>query len=343
MKILIITVYNSYNFGSLLQAKKLFKLVSQYGDVSFYDSRTRSLFKLFVHKARRTIVKKERLSDIIKGPCFEYGEMRRLKKCWTSLRHTKSCTNSDVVILGSDEIWNLTRDVCRHPEYWGGGLYVPKIAYAPSINNTQIENLNNYPEYIEYLNKIDFISVRDNHSRDVVGAFCDKPVEVVLDPTLLYKPEAVEFRYPKPYIAVYLFEGSLDEEDKRTIIQFARSRNLDLVSAGQYINWCDYRVHSVHGNPFFIYENAQYVITNTFHGTAYAINYNVTFAAFVKKKTKVVDMLNQLRLEDRIVHKPADLETILSNPIDYCGINLLLEIKREESLNFIKSAFGEMK
>jgi hypothetical protein len=76
---------------------------------------------------------------------------------------------------------------------------------------------------------------------------------------------------------------------------------MPIVSAGQFINWCDKCVHSRKGNPFFIFKNASYVFTNTFHGTAFAINYETQFVSFCKAKPKITNMLMQFGLQDRIV------------------------------------------
>lgn len=338
MKITIITVYNSHNYGSFLQAKQLYHTLSAYGDVWFYNSHSRKITKTFLRKVKKIITTNVYFLHIIKGTFFEFNEMLRLKQCWNSLPNYDGNIETDIICLGSDEIWNINRKECRYPIYWGAGIESYKVAYAPSINNADEVDFDKAPEYINYLKKVDLVSTRDKHSKSIISKLSNKKIEIVLDPTLLKSPKTVEFHYKKPYIAIYLFYGTLTKDEKNEIVDFARKRNLDLVSAGQYISWCDHCTHSHNGDPFYIYKGAEYVITNTFHGTAYAINYNAKFVALVRAKTKVIDMLKQFELFDRIAQRPEDIEKILNNNINYSRVNQILQRNRTISEKFIKDA-----
>ena len=341
MKIAVITVFNSHNYGSFLQARALGEALRSYGDVTFYNSKTRNNFKIFIGKAKRTIKFREKLSDILKGPFYEFKEWLQIRKCWKSLSSSTEIGHSDVVALGSDEIWNITRAVCRFPVYWGGGIDAFCFSYAPSVNQSTVEDFAAYPEYIDYLRQIDRLSVRDTHSQKVITELAQRKAQIVLDPTLLQKPKEETFRFDRPYIAVYVFEGSLGKEDQNRIIRFAREKGMPLISAGQFLNWCDHCVHSRDGNPFFIFKDAAYVITNTFHGTAYAINYEAQFISFGKAKPKIKSMLAQFGMEDRIVDKNATINEIADKTIDYSVINDRLHTLREQSLAYIESAIDE--
>lgn len=335
MKISIVTVYNSHNYGSLLQAKQLCKTLKKYGDVSFYNSHSRKLTKTFLRKSKKIITTSSKIGDKVKGPLFELAEMRILSECWKKLPSNESCKDSDVVFLGSDEIWNVTRAACRYPVYWGANISSFKISYAPSVNITTVEDMNKNSEYINYLKEIDCVSVRDSHSKEVIGHYLQEEPAVVLDPTLLYPPEEHDFDYGKPYIAVYLFYGALKNHEIEEIKKFAKEKNMPLISAGQYISWCDLSVHSHNGDPFYIYKNAQYVITNTFHGTAYAINHNTRFVALVKGKTKVEEMLKQFGLSNRILSDISELNNVMETQIDYNTVNEKLNNWRDKSLKYI--------
>ena len=338
MNISIITVYNSHNYGSLLQAKELRRALENFGVVSFYDSHSRKLIKTFLRKSKKIIITSGNVIDKVKGPLFELSEMKKLQQCWKSLPSSESCEGADVVAIGSDEIWNVTRAACRYPAYWGANISAFKIAYAPSVNTASLADMNRNQEYIKYLKEIDCVSVRDKHSKEVVGHYVQDEPQIVLDPTLLYPPEQFDFGYKKPYIAVYLFYGSLKTEEITEIKNFAKKKNMALISAGQYISWCDLSVHSRNGNPFFIFKNAEYVITNTFHGAAYAINYNTRFAAIVKGKTKVEELLEQFGLANRIVSDVSEFEKLMETEIDYETVNKLLNSYRSQSFDYINDS-----
>lgn len=338
MNISIVTVYNSHNYGSLLQAKQLQRALEKYGIVSFYDSHSRKLIKTFLRKSKKIIATSENVIDKVKGPIFELCETKKLQQCWRSLPSSESCEEADLVVLGSDEIWNVTRAVCRYPVYWGANISAFKVAYAPSVNTASVADMQINQEYIQYLKEIDCVSVRDKHSKEVIGHYIQNEPRIVLDPTLLYPPEQYHFDYKKPYIAVYLFYGSLKTEEITEIKNFAKKKNMALISAGQYISWCDLSVHSQNGDPFFIFKNAEYVITNTFHGTAYAINYNTRFTAIVKGKTKVEELLEQFGLSNRIVSDASEFEKIMEAEINYETVNELLNLYRSQSFEYINES-----
>lgn len=341
MKIIIITVYKSLNFGSYLQSKQLQKSALKYGEVCFFDAHTRKMGPPFLRKIKRIIKDSPSNINIIKGIIFEIKELISLHKCWNSLGSSQSLDKFDVVILGSDEIWNIERPSCRNPIYWGKNIDAFKISYAPSVNNASEKALINNPEYINYLNGIDRVSVRDRHSMEVLRQFLPEKPLIVLDPTLLQKPDHIDFNLKKPFIALYLFTNTLSEDDIKHIINFSKEKDMPLISAGQYISWCDGSVHSFEGNPFYIFENASYVITNTFHGTAYAINYNTAFVSFAKGKTKIFELLDQFGLGDRIVDDSSDLCKTMAQEIDYANVNFIMKKWRDESLKYIDESIKQ--
>ena len=345
MRIGIITVYNSHNYGSYLQASCLKRELEQFGDVVFYNSKSRGLIRSYLRKIKKIVKSKVRNLDIVKGALFELVEMFRLKKCWSSLNSTLVTDGIDVAVLGSDEIWNLGREVCRYPVYWGANILAYKIAYAPSINTANKGDIDQFPDYINYLKYINNVSVRDTHSREILASYLNSEPKIVLDPTLLFPVttwtnEATCFK-DKRYIAVYLFYGSLSTEEINAIIGFAKKKHMPLVSAGQYISWCDYSVHSKNGDPFWIFKSASFVITNTFHGVAFAINHSTQFVALVKGKTKVEGLLEMFELSNRIANNPTDISIILDTSIDYYNINHTLIRYRKMSRQYLLDSFTE--
>lgn len=341
MKSTIITVYNSHNFGSYLQAKQLYVTLKQYSEPVFYDSNTRKIYKLLYRKCQKVIKNRLVFADIFKGVFFEIVEAVNTKRCWRSLPSVKKIdSKSDVYFLGSDEIWNIRRDICRIPVYWGAGLDGYKVAYAPSVNNATIEDIKEYPDFVNYLKDINKISARDVHSQETISYFIGCMPELVLDPTMLAEPEKIDFDFNEPYIAVYVFGETLKKDDIQAIKKFSEQTKMPLISAGQYISWCDLSVHSREGNPFYIFEKAAFVITNTFHGTAYAINYNCQFAAFAEGKKKIIELLDQFGLINRCVDTFSTLEYLYNKEINYTLTNDILRKLRIDSTQYIEESIS---
>lgn len=333
LKIIITTVFNSNNFGSFLQARELKKTLNGY-DTAFYDSRTRSQRATLINHIKKLIKHTKSIGHILRGTIFEIAETIKLYRCWHSLPHTKKTENRDVMILGSDEIWNLSRKRCRHPIYWGDGFDGYKIAYAPSANQTTEEEFRRYPEFLSYLNRIDDVSVRDSSTAGLIAATAGQQPPVVLDPTLLRDPQPLRQKKLRPYIAVYFFYERLKKEEVAEIRDFADRHGYLLVSAGQYISWCDRSIHSIKGNPFYIFENAAFVITNTFHGTAYSINYRKQFASFANSN-KVLGLLEEFGLQSRAVTEERSLESIFRQRIDLSDLEEKISEKRVFSTEYL--------
>lgn len=343
MEISIITVFGSYNHGSYLQALNLSKALSKYGNVQFIDYNTRqwNAFRTAYRRTKLFLRSSGQYNKFAKIACFEIREAMIIKKLWKKTVHSDKFSG-DVCVLGSDEIWNIKRSVCRYPVYWGDGIACPKIAYAPSINNSTDVEFEKNAQYITYLNNIDSISVRDRHSQEVLSRYTKKRIAGVLDPTLLFDAEKVEFQNEREYIAVYSFIGQIPKEAQQKLITFARKNNLDLIATGQTVTWCDKTLHSREGNPFSVYKNAKYVVTSTFHGTAYAINYRKNFIAFAKGNQKIKALLSQFGLSDREAHHSDDIEMLFNSEIDWQSVNQRLAELRKESFDYLEKAFESL-
>lgn len=290
MKISIITVYNSYNYGSFYQAYALYEVLSAYGDVSFLNTKSRSLFREFLRRIRSSIKEKN-----IKLLLFEIKKFLWLIHSQKKIKKSKKC--NDIVFFGSDEIWNLGRKEMREfPIFWGEGIEAErKIAYAPSVN--AIEDCNEDGRILSFLENIKrfySLSVRDEFSRNWLKSRTDKEISMVLDPTMLFTKEKylrkikrVTNRKREKYIAVYLYSYSEREKAYMYLIKrFANKYGYKIVSAGEYSEIADEIYLKIGDCPFAVYEEAEYVFTNTFHGTVFAINMRKPFVCFADGKTK---------------------------------------------------------
>lgn len=84
-------------------------------------------------------------------------------------------------------------------------------------------------------------------------------------------------------------------------------------------------------------KNASYLVTDSFHGSAFAINYGVQFMEFFPESTwtRNKNLLELFDLENRIITNEFD-EVILYNPINYDMVHKKLEKLRSNSLNILK-------
>ena len=88
------------------------------------------------------------------------------------------------------------------------------------------------------------------------------------------------------------------------------------------------------------FAHAEYIIASSFHGTAFAVNFNIPFYSFVKSRrsnnSRIIDLLSDLQLSNRIVNDnelPSKVDWL---SIDFTKANEILEMKREESIGYLK-------
>lgn len=340
--ICIVTVYKSPNFGSILQAKVLRDLLLQYDDdVRFVDGNFRPWVYWFQIKS---IIRSIFRLEFKKVWYFSYKIVHNyfLWKSFPSIRLSKlRCTENLTFVFGSDEIWNLNRNVCRIPVFWGEGLRGRMVSYAPSINNSTLEQIMSNESFKKNIKKFEYLSTRDEYSKKVLENIYGRPISLVLDPTMLksidYYNSSCYKKLPFKYIAVYCFE--IGENDINNLKRFAEEKNLKIVLLSTCSSWSDLDVCVETDNPFLYYCDADYVVTNTFHGTAFAINFCKPFVSIARNNKKVTELLTQFNLKDRMVSSFAyeELCDKLNSQISIENIvGPILEDGRKKSMAYIK-------
>lgn len=346
MNISIVTVYNSLNYGSFLQAYALKTYLESLGhNVSFLETKARNPLKQTI----RSTIKKALKLDI-KGARFQvkkYINFDKVIKEFKLCKNNESSLNSqDIFIFGSDEIWNISReDFRKYPIFMGVGIKNKRlISYAPSINTTKIEVINQNSYVKDALNRFDKISVRDNYSYTTLKNVIEKDMEIVLDPTFLIdKSVYLQTEHSvnnDEYILVYSYGHNMNEARVKRIKEFAKTKNLKLLSVGFDLEWCDECV-SVSPFGFLSYiKNAKYIITDTFHGTVFSIIYNKNFVTYGENNTKIGEITNQFKINSRNIESNMKLEDILNENIDYQSVNEMIEIYKERSIKYINESIN---
>lgn len=321
-KIGICTLYFSNNFGAILQAFALQETLLNMGyDVEF--------IKLKEFPTDKNHINIEKFNDSKK-------HLKIAKNLYNS-----ELDSYDAIIVGSDEMWNLKNDSFEHlDEYFGYNFNCDKIiSYAPSGNGTS-------PTFFKefYANKnINFdtftnISARDLKTKELVNTISGRNAELVLDPTLLIENFEKYAKFPskdfKDYIIIYGYNFNDDEITK--ITSFAKKHNKKIYSIGFQKDWCDTLTADIFEFLGYI-KNADYVITNTFHGTLFSLILEKEFAIFSKSNNKVEDIMDRLQFQDRDAMEVKDLDKIFEQKVNYEKINTLKSKYREISLNYLKN------
>ena len=345
-KVYIVTVFNSLNSGSYLQATSLYKAISNLGyDVSFLDTGARNLLK---QAAKESVFMLKKIN--IKAALGKFKQAKALNRDLKEYKVTKLADLTDVnenaYVLGSDEIWNVARpDMSKYPIFWGKGLPLERcISYAPALNTAKKENLQKFDFVKEALEKLHAVSVRDRYSYDLLKNETDREIAEVCDPTILIAPEEYNKLKKtvkiKDYILVYLYAKAFRNEEKEELIRFARENNKKLVAFGSNFNWCDINVNGSPSDFISYIAGADHVCTGTFHGTLFSALLGKNFAVF-GNKTKVNELLNRFGLKDRKADAN-NLKRVFESDYDHAKLAETIAQLRTSGLQYLEKNLREI-
>ena len=346
MKIGIVTVFFTENCGSVLQATALAEKLNQNGDeVYFIDTRNRLSGhspKRLIKSCVKALLKKESPLGVIS----KYMDFNKyLNKNFSIV---KSDTLLDLVVIGSDTVWDinskyflLSKDI-----FWGRNIKCKNIStYAASIANSGYKQLDflEYPELC--IKEYNLVSVRDRYTKEYVDRYLTTPATLVCDPTLLHSKEHYQKKCNQKcnykYILLYLFDEPTGVVTK-SIRYFASQNNCRLVSLvcmGKRLSCADVYIEATIDNFLSYFNNATYIVTNTFHGTVFSTIFNKNFVVLDYKKMKIYDFLCDLGLLGRLTDDK--IEELLNMPIDFKQTNLYLTKLRHTSENYINRLLKE--
>lgn len=283
----------------------------------------------------------------------------------TKIRHSKAyytldgiCEADlpyDVYIAGSDQIWNYihTDRLDVYFLMFANRFKARKISYAASISIYDIpENLRE--KYREYVGNIDVLSVRELQGADLIRKYCRREAEVVLDPTFLLsktdwqKEVAREVPVEGKYVLIYTLSGS--PHIRAMAKEIARRLGYRVVNIKS--NYTEEKKdeirHLYEVGPrewVGLFGKASYVITDSFHGTAFSINFNIPFFTLMNPNSmmnsRVLSLLKIAGLENRIIYDdPTSCKVPEDLRLDFTPVNDRINLWREKSLAFIRSALG---
>jgi len=245
----------------------------------------------------------------------------------------------DWIVVGSDQVWNL--DLTKHDmtyflDFVDGKK---KGAYAPSVGMAAYSN-EDQKSIRELLKDFSFIGVREKNAIDIVQPLTSCPVHWSLDPTfLLCKDEwAALAKLPKK--KGYIFELCITKNPEIKIVAESLSQKtaLPIIEYGGLRK----RVPSAKRMPHPSADtwlgylmNADYVITDSFHGVAFSINLNKEFYVIpTGAVTRMHSVLGLFSLEDRLITEVEELN--FDKKVDWISVNQKLNESRTECKEWLE-------
>ena len=264
----------------------------------------------------------------------------------------------DAVITCSDQLWS--------PSGLGTGFYnlmfvpdeVLKISFASSFGVNQIPK-GQRKKTKEYLERIEYISMRENQGAEIVKELTGREVPVLMDPVFVYTMEEwkeivpEEKVYEFPYILCY-FLGD-NEDYRKRVEEFAKKQEMKIVAINFCNSFIEYDKHfgdvvpyDVNPDRFLnLVRNATYVCTDSFHGAAFSIINEKRFAIFnrypnnsvVSKNSRIDSLCTNLALRKVRANGSSNLENVLLCDIDYVDVKNRLNIYVNNAKEYLKTVF----
>lgn len=371
-KIGILTYHKSINYGSVLQAFALSKLLKRKGfEVEIIDyepASYNSQYRIFekttsVHNVAANI-RRLLIFDILWKQKTSFENFRKKYLPLSKKRFTAQNSASDfedlydVVICGSDQIWNVRAKDCDPIFFLPGAQKYKKIAYAASINTATYNEERCNETLCKDILDFKYISIREHSGAEKLAAFLnsDKEIKVQPDPSLLQEKNTFEEiasgRIVKvPYIFMYCanYQEStiraaqkISERLHKPVYTVLVCRSATQISR---LKKAGIRIIRDKNRPedFISYiMNADLVLSDSFHGTAFSIILEKTFYSindFINGKfvndERICNILSELGILERYV-KETDVEKInLNKEINYSVVT-------QKRMQFARAAVADL-
>lgn len=232
---------------------------------------------------------------------------------------TKLNKKYDFFITGSDQVWNPYYEGANPFYYLGFAEKNKRIAYAPSFGVDHIpESIEK--EMNEWIDNFDSISIREKVGQKILKQKFKRESQLVCDPVFLLEKKEWEKiiptknKYENDYFAIYLL-GKKTVETKRKIKKIEKITGLK----GIDIYTADSPKSKFLGPIEFLecIKNSKFLITDSFHGTAFSIIFNTPFVIVdrnEKNKTKKYKMNNRIdNLISLLNAKNRNIDYLLNN------------------------------
>lgn len=376
-KIGILTFHYTNNYGGVLQALSLQKTLELKGynvEVINYvpsSSRivriltnlgiTKNLFKnraenfSIINIIKKIIIMKRHSETIMeKFDRFREYEMKISKKVDEKSIGT-ILNNYDLIIVGSDQIWNPSQR--KRPEYFldfGDRFKGKKISYAADSTIKEI-NVDDMYNLRRSLNAFSSISVRNEHSFEFVKSIINKEPTIVADPTVLYdfKYDISKNREKGNYILTYILGKEIEGTHNKALEKIKNVYG-DLPVYSIKIPTMNFTLSDFADRVFYdldpiewlnMFRNAKFVYTDSFHGVLFSLKYHKPFLAYYTEKmraTRFIDLGKRYNIDNYIVQNVEEIHKKKSIELkpDFEMIDRMLEEHKQYSLDYLEKALN---
>lgn len=364
-KIGLCTFYDD-NFGTCLQSFALENTISKYNnDVEIIryirdKNEKSSLLKRIISKTPRQLYNAVRLRK--RGVLWKqsFNEFRNEKMIFSKEQYDKEANiNSladkyDAFVCGSDMLWSEEFYDDWKFYYLGFAPRTKSIAYAPSFGKNEI-----FEDHKmlcgELINDIGYLSCREEAGVQMIYDKFGLKCPQVLDPTFLLTREEwnqninSDRLIETKYILTYLF-GGIHDIRSNILNLLAKKTGYKIVHIPMTVDEYNSDAYKDKMGPLefiTLFRDAEYILTDTFHGTVFSIIFGKQFwvldrtdkSKWAKYSDRMISTLKMFGLSNRYICNEADID--LDEVIEFGNVNKIIDEKRTDSMNYLLSALRE--
>lgn len=350
-KIGIVTQYGNTNYGNRLQNYAVQTILEKEGYYAETIVCCKNKNKEFLKKCRNVLGWLLHKPQSVRRHRFDNYNKKCIKTNFvfstSGLIGESEAQKYDFLITGSDQVWNPETRLnekdnfllrfCQRDQ---------RIAIAPSMGVVS------FPPSCQTEFKIGFqgfpyLSCREKDGADAISTLAEKECETIIDPTLVLQENewmrvAKKINVPERYVVAF-FLGDIRESTNNIIKDYARKQNLIIIEPNNP-NDSYYK-----SDPFeflWIIKHAHIIFTDSFHVTAFSLNFHVPFYVFERKQkqsvsermmSRLTSLLTTVRMEDRIFTDGTQITSVDS----FSEADCILEIERKKFIDYLHKCLNQ--
>lgn len=368
----VITYHRAYNFGSFLQAYALqyylLKKLNVYCEIIDYQKPEQKEFYKVMKKnnsiknilkniyalnhKKELVDRNNKFEKMIKAELILSDEFK-------SLEELKKVKEYDLLICGSDQIWNTNILDFDEAYLLSFSNKNKKISYAASMGGYPSISTKNIEIFKENLCKFNAISVREISAKKCIEEYCNIDISVCVDPTLLINEKAYNSLIKNDYLNVklpkekfiFFYSVCYNEDMIDRVIKFSDIAKLPvyMVYTGSLkISRCSKKginiIYDASVSDFlYLIKNSEYVFSSSFHGTVFSLIFKKEFFVINEYKNgrylkdeRMKCLLQELNIDYRMTNNSINF----NDKIDYSLIDDKLRNLIKSSKEFLKVNIG---
>lgn len=358
-KIGILTFQNTLNYGAVLQALALEMKIKQLGGnceiINYHcmNIELREHFKfpqfgidpIKYAKSVKSYLNNTKRKKMFKS--FMKKNMLISKEEYNKSNIKQANKYYNKFIVGSDMVWELGITGGDTTFYLDFADANKRYSYAASLGVDKIDD-----KYIDIcktnLNKFKHISVRETQAEDYLNTIIKNEVSVDIDPTLLHDgsfwekyEEEPSYNPSKKYILLYF----LDKEgiELETAKKIAKEKDYEIIilsTSKEKIDGCTFIPNASVGEFLYYIHNAELVITGSYHGMIFSMNYNTNFMYFNRANSTRMESIAKIT---NSTNRRLTKDSIPQISCDFSTINNAINMVRMNSIKYLKSIVDDEK